>query len=130
MLSIMPWLEIRVCMQKSKSTSSLTNTKTKMHENQTSPHTCTPRVTIHLLPSKMGHGMHVGYFGKTKTKQKIIVPRWRYLSCLNKNDQVPQENCQKYLTLLLSWSIRWPAPVPFNILTQGCSPNTMVKQQC
>ena len=34
MISIMPWLEIRICMQKIQNqTNSLTNTKTKMHEN-------------------------------------------------------------------------------------------------
>ena len=37
-----------------------------MHEKTNTTHTCIPRVTVHLLPSKMGHGMHVKYFGKTK----------------------------------------------------------------
>ena len=66
-----------------------------MHEKTNTMHACTPRVTIHLLPSKIGHGMHVKYFGKTKTKQKIIVPRWRFRKFPIKMIVVPSSKIAK-----------------------------------
>ena len=79
-------------------------------------------------------GLFSKYFQKPHHKHTIKTkdhsPSMTLSELPKQNDQVPQENCQKYLTQLLSWFIRRPAPVPFNILTQGCSPNTMVKQHC
>ena len=45
-----------------------------MHENKTQC-TLAPLGLNPLVSLKMGHVMHVEYFGKTKQKQKIIVPR-------------------------------------------------------
>ena len=60
-----------------------------MHEKTNTMHTCTPRVSIHLLPSKMGHGMHVKYFGKTKKQTKDHSPSMTLSELPKQNDQVP-----------------------------------------
>ena len=70
-----------------------------MHENQYTIHTCTPRVTP-LVAFKNGPCFHVKYFGKTKqnkNKQNDHGPSMTLSSCLNKNDQVPQEKMPKTL---------------------------------
>ena len=43
---------------------------------------------------------------QNKNKTKDHSPSMTLSELPKQNDQVPQENCQKYLTLLLSWSIR------------------------
>ena len=42
---------------------------------------------------------------QNKNKQKDHSPSMTLSELPKQNDQVPQENCQRYLTLLLSWSI-------------------------
>ena len=54
-------------------------------------HTCTPRVTIHLLPSKMGHGMHVKVLWQNKNKTKDYSPSMTLSWLPKQNDQVPQK---------------------------------------
>ena len=43
---------------------------------------------------------------QNKNKTKDYSPSMTLSELPKQNDQVPQENCQKYLTQLLSWSIR------------------------
>ena len=67
--------KIRVLYAKTKNqTNSMTKHKIKMHENQAQC-TLAPLGLQSTCCLKMGHVMHVEYFGKTKTKQNIIVPR-------------------------------------------------------
>ena len=68
-------LEIRVCMQYPKSKQiARPNTRHKSMQIDNTMHTCTPRVSSTCCLEN-GHVTHVEYLGKTKTKQKIIVPR-------------------------------------------------------
>ena len=52
-----------------------------------------------------------GILAKT-SKYKIMVPRWRYLSCLT-NDLSPSKSMLRYFATLLIMVIRLPTPVPF-----------------
>ena len=52
--------------------------------------TLTPLGYNPLVALKMGHVMHVEYFGKTKTKQKDHSPSMTLSWLPTQNDQVPQ----------------------------------------
>ena len=100
-------LVIRVCMERLKPILRKTLIQDKIkYENQTQCTLAPLELQSTCCLQKMGHGCMLSVFGKTKTNQNDHSPSMTLSSCLNKNDQVPQENCQKYLTQLLSWSIR------------------------
>ena len=88
-----------------------------------------PRVSIHLLPSKMGHGCMSSTLAKQK-QTKDHSPSMMLSEFPKQNDQVPQENCQKILDTIAIMVYTMTRAYPVNILTQGCPPNTMVKQHC
>ena len=71
-------------------------------KNDNTMHTSTLRVSPTCC-LKNGHGMHVEYLGKTKTKQKDHSPSMTLSWLPIQNDLVPQ-NLLRYLAQLLSWS--------------------------
>ena len=75
-------------------------------------HTSTPRVNPLGCLRKMAILCMWGILAKNKQKYKIIVPRWRYLSCLT-NDLSPSKIMLRYLATLLYMVIPWPMPVLF-----------------
>ena len=74
-----------------------------------------------MLPSKMGHACTSSFFGKTNSNNHKSLDD-AFKSCLKRNDHSPfKANCQRHLASLHSWSIRWPVPVPLNILNARLS---------
>ena len=89
MLSNMPWLEIRVCMRQSKNQQIAWKKKKKKAWKLTTQCTLAPpRVSIHLLPSKMGHGCMSSTLAKQK-QTKDHSPSMMLSELPKQNDQVP-----------------------------------------
>ena len=91
-------------------------------------HIRTPRVIPLGCLIQNGHITHVGYL----SKNKIIVPRWRYLSFLT-NDLSPSKRMLRYLATLLIMVIRWPTSIPFTSKDRVCyqinGKTTMLKEK-
>ena len=82
-------IEIRVCMQKSKIKQiAWLIQRQKKHVNWQHNAHITPLGFHPLVALKMAVLYMLSILAKQKQNKKIIVPRWRYLGCLYKNDLV------------------------------------------
>ena len=97
-----------------------------MHENQTQCTLAPLGLQSTCCLQKLARVCMLGTLAK-KTKKKDHSPSMTLSWLPKQNDQVPQEKLPKILDTI---AIMVYTPVPFNILTQDFSPNTMVKQHC